>query len=137
MLFIFIFRFHWPNPSKDSHGSNRVYSCSSKVANSTLVQHFSGNVVPGTIFGDPHKENLILTQKTDELHPLWSKQTLLIGKVSGKYFYVKALIMILLTFWWQAGEKTLSPTTVYTWVNGLNLHLATRFHRLNRQLRLH
>ena len=34
----------------------------------------------------PLKENLILPQKTEELHPLWSKLTLLIGKVSGKYF---------------------------------------------------
>ena len=29
----------------------------------------------------PQKENLIIPQKTEELHPLWSKRTLLIGKV--------------------------------------------------------
>ena len=34
----------------------------------------------------PHKENLFLPQKPEELHLLWSKLTLLIGKVSGKYF---------------------------------------------------
>ena len=34
----------------------------------------------------PHKVNLVLPQKPEELHPLWSKLTLLIGKVSGKYF---------------------------------------------------
>ena len=34
----------------------------------------------------PHKENLTLPQKTEELHPLRSKLTLLIGKVSGKCF---------------------------------------------------
>ena len=34
----------------------------------------------------PQKENLIIPQKTEELHPLWSKRTLLIGKVWGKYF---------------------------------------------------
>ena len=35
---------------------------------------------------NPNKENLILPQKTEEMHPLWSKLTLLIGKVSGEYF---------------------------------------------------
>ena len=34
----------------------------------------------------PQKENLIIPQKTEKLHPLWSKRTLLIAKVSGKYF---------------------------------------------------
>ena len=38
-----------------------------------------------------HKENLLLPQKPEELHPLWPKQ-----QVSGKYFKVKALVMILL-----------------------------------------
>ena len=46
------------------------------MANSTLVQHFSGNVVPGTLCGDtPHKEST-LPEKPEELHVLWSKLTL-------------------------------------------------------------
>ena len=68
MLFIPIF---WLNhPSKDSHGSNRGYSCSSKVANSALVQHFSGNVIPGTVCGDPAQTKPTSTTKTRGTAPL-------------------------------------------------------------------
>ena len=70
MLFISIFLFNWPNPLKDSHGSNRGYFCSSKVANSILVQHFSGNVVPGTICGDPTQRKSTSTTKTKRTAPL-------------------------------------------------------------------
>ena len=41
--------------------------------------------------------------------------------------------MILLTSWWEAGRKPLSPTTLYKWINGLNLHLVTNFHQFNCQ----
>ena len=70
MLFISTFKFRWPNPSKDSHGSNRGYSCSFKVANSTLVQHFTGNVVPGTIFGDLTQRESNFTTKKRGTEPL-------------------------------------------------------------------
>ena len=70
MLFISTFYFNWPNPSKDLHGSSRGYSCSSKVANSALVQHFSGNVVPGTICGDLRQRQYISTTKTRRTEPL-------------------------------------------------------------------
>ena len=33
----------------------------------------------------PHQKNQLLQQKSQELHPLWTKVTLLIGKVSGMY----------------------------------------------------
>ena len=33
----------------------------------------------------PHQKNRLLQQKSQELHPLWTKVTLLIGKVSGMY----------------------------------------------------
>ena len=52
------------NPSNDWHGSNRSHSCSSKVANSALVQQFSRNVVPGTICGDPAQKKASSTTKT-------------------------------------------------------------------------
>ena len=52
------------------HGSSRGYSCSSKVANSALVQHFSGNAVPGTICGDPTQRKSISTTKTRRTAPL-------------------------------------------------------------------
>ena len=51
----------------------------------------------------PHKENLLPPQKTEGLHPLWSKLTLLIGKVSGKYFlsqdFDNDTVDILMTSW--------------------------------------
>ena len=39
------------------------YSCSSKVANSALVQHFPGNVDPGTICGGPTQRKSTSTTK--------------------------------------------------------------------------
>ena len=93
------FQFNWPYSSKDSHGSNRDCSCSSKVANSALVQPFLGIFFQETYVLTPHKENLLLPQKSEELRPLWPKLTLLIEKVSGKYSQVQTLIMILLKFW--------------------------------------
>ena len=61
---------NWPHPSKDSYGSNRGYSCSSKVANSALVQHFLGNVIPGTVCGDPTQSKSTSTTKTRGTAPL-------------------------------------------------------------------
>ena len=92
------FQINWPYPSKDSHRSNRGCSRSSKVANSTFVQPFLGMFSQKPYVLTPHKENLLLPQKSEELHPLWPKPTLLIEKVSGKYSQVQTLIMILLTF---------------------------------------
>ena len=62
-------------------GSGRGYSCSSKVTNSALVQHFSGNAVPGTIRGYPTQRKSTSTTKTRK-----TVLKILIGKVSGKYF---------------------------------------------------
>ena len=70
MLYIFTFYFNWPNPSKHSQGSNRGYSCSFKVANSALVQHFSVNVVLGTICGDPTQRESNSTTKNRGAAPL-------------------------------------------------------------------
>ena len=39
------------------------YSCSSKVANSALVQHFPGNADPGTICGGPTQRKSTSTTK--------------------------------------------------------------------------
>ena len=49
------------------------------------------NIFQGMLSQEPHmvtthKENQLLPQKPEERHPLWSKLTLLIGKVLGKYF---------------------------------------------------
>ena len=54
-------------PDPYSHGSNRGYS---KVANSALEQHFSGNVVPGTICGDSTQSKSTSTTKTRRTAPL-------------------------------------------------------------------
>ena len=48
----------------------RGYSCNSKVANPVLVQHFSGNVVPGTICGDPTQREINSTTKNIGTAPL-------------------------------------------------------------------
>ena len=54
-----------------------------------FLEFLSGELSFGTtIFRDivtPHKENLLLPQKPEELHRLWPKLTLLIGKIPGKY----------------------------------------------------
>ena len=55
---------------KNSYGSNRGYSCSSKVANSVLVQQFSGNVITGTICGDPTQRKSTYVTKTRGTAPL-------------------------------------------------------------------
>ena len=52
------------------HESNRGCSCSSKVANSDLVQQLPGNVIPGTICGDPMQRKSTSTTKTRRTTPL-------------------------------------------------------------------
>ena len=59
-----------PHRSKDSHGPNRGYSCGSKVANSALVQHFPGNVIPGSVCGDPTQRKFTSITKTRGTTPL-------------------------------------------------------------------
>ena len=56
--------------SKDSHRSNRSYSCSSKVANTALVQQSSLNGIPGNICGDPIQRKSTSTTKTRGTAPL-------------------------------------------------------------------
>ena len=58
------------NPSKNSQGSNTGCSCSSKVANSALVQQFSGIVISGTICHDLTQRKSTSTTKTRVTAPL-------------------------------------------------------------------
>ena len=69
------FQFNWSNPSKDSDGLNRGCSCSSKVANSALVQQFSGHVIPRTTCGDPTQRKSTSTTKTRGIAPLVAEAT--------------------------------------------------------------
>ena len=48
----------------------RGYSCSFKLANSALVQYSSGNVIPGTVCGDPTQRKSTSTTKTRGTTPL-------------------------------------------------------------------
>ena len=115
MLFISTVKFHWPNPSKDSHRLNRAYSCSSKVANSTLVQHFTGNFVPGTIFGDPTQRESNSTTKNRGTEPLVVETNTAdregTREVILRQGFDNDIVDILMASW---RKKTLSPTTVYT-----------------------
>ena len=47
-------------------GSDRGCSCSPKVVNSALLEQFLGNVIPGTICGDPTIIKSTSTTKTRE-----------------------------------------------------------------------
>ena len=67
-------------------GQTEVILVVSKWPTQSWFNTFLGMVSQEPYVVTPHKENLILPQKTEELHPLWSKLTLLIGKVSGKGF---------------------------------------------------
>ena len=98
MLFISTFWFNWPSPSKDSQGSNRGYSCSSKAANLALAQHVSGNVVSKTICGDPTQKESISATKNKGAAPLVIKTNTSERESAREVFSVKALIVILLTF---------------------------------------
>ena len=73
------------------------------MANSALVKTFPRNVVPETICGDPTQRESTSTTKNRGTAPLWSKLTLLIGKVSGKYFlsqdFDNDTVDILMTSW--------------------------------------
>ena len=68
----------------------------------------------------PHKENLLPPQKTEGLHPLWSKLTLLIGKVSGKYFlsqdFDNDTVDILMTSW-RKGTFSNYSLSMNKWFN--------------------
>ena len=98
MLFISTFWFNWPSPSKDSQGSNRGYSCSSKAANSGLAQHFSGNVVSKTVCGHSTQRESISATKNKGAAPLVVKTNTSERESAREVFSVKALIVILLTF---------------------------------------
>lgn len=55
------------------------------VVNPVKVQYFLRNVVQPTFHSGPTQINLLLPQKPEEMHPLWSKLTNLIGEVSWKF----------------------------------------------------
>ena len=52
------------------------------------LNNFQGMLSREPYVVTPQKGNLILPQKTEELHSLWSKLTLLLGKVSGNFLSI-------------------------------------------------
>ena len=106
--------------TNDLYGSKIGYSCSSKVANLALVQHFSMNVVPGTICGDPTQKESISTIKNREAAPL------VVETNTSDREGVREVFL----------SQGFDNDTVHILMSR-NLHLVTRFHQLNCQLRLH
>ena len=63
----------WPEPSKNSPGSNKGYFFSSKMASSALIQHVSGNVIPKTACDYLIQIKSTSTTKTTGTAPLVAK----------------------------------------------------------------
>ena len=140
MIFISTFQFNSSNTSKDSHGSNRGYSCSSKVANSALVQHITGNVVLRTICGDPTQTESNFT-KTRGTAPLVSETNTSDRESIREVFLIQGFdndtVDILMTSW-RKGNFSNYSLYLSKWFKfaSCNKVLSVKISQ-NRQFRLH
>ena len=72
-------------PKDTCSTSDRGNVSSLEVINPVKVQYFLKQVVRPTFHSGPTQINLLLPHKPEEMHPLWSKLTNLIGEVSWKF----------------------------------------------------
>ena len=141
MIFISTFQFNSSNTSKDSHGSNRGYSCSSKVANSALVQHITGNVVLRTICGDPTQTESNSITKTRGTAPLVSETNTSDRESIREVFLIQGFdndtVDILMTSW-RKGNFSNYSLYLSKWFKfaSCNKVLSEKISQ-NRQFRLH